>query len=270
MDIALRPDPQPQNKLRWIIAALSLVILVGGSAAAYKYKWFRLARTEVTGQSAPVRRSFGVEGGSQRKGFPDLMGSPVRGSAASLRGHPDDKRRLQSPDRLPWTASNFARARSCTRPLFEELNFRLEVGTSDPGTVSAESVRVLAWSGKQAADVMTAAPSDSSKNSLARIFANAAATPPSPLPSAKLAAPEHVIPKPENSKTKLRARSPRPLRRIPRPPPPHRAEHHRQRPKLFPSRGLAPSFSHRPPTPRRSRTPLRPRPPRFTRHRYPP
>ncbi len=209
VDIALRPDPQPQNKLRWIIAALSVVILLGGSAAAYKYKWFRLARAEVTGQSAP---GAGVLGLKVVRSGKDFQISWDRLSAA-----------VQQASEGTLTINDGALTRSVAldgaqlhegqilyTPLFEELNFRLEVGTSDPGTASAESVRVLAWSGKQSADVMPAAPSDPSKNSLARIFANAAATPPSPLPAAKLAASRPVIPKPESPKNASDAITPAP------------------------------------------------------------
>ncbi len=209
VDIALRLDPQPQYKLRWILAALFAVILLGGSAAAYKYKWFQLARAEVTGRSAPVAGALGLKVVRSGK---DFQISWDRFSAA-----------VQQASEGTLTINDGALTRSVAldgaqlregqilyTPLFEELNFRLEVGTSDPGTVSAESVRVLAWSGKQPAEVMTAAPSDPSKNSLAPIFAGAAATPPSPLPATKLAAPRPVIPKPESSKKASGAITPAP------------------------------------------------------------
>ena len=87
-------------------------------------------------------------------------------------------------------------------PLFEELTFRLEVGTPDQ-VVEAESVQVLAWSGKQPADTLTVPPPDSATdtNRLARSFTGAAAQPPqppAPIPPAKPAGPSP--PKPEISK----------------------------------------------------------------------
>jgi TonB family protein len=174
-DLVATPDPvevqeQPKkSKTPWIIAGLVFAILLAGSAAAYKLKWFRSAdQTDVVTRNAPAP-ALNLKVNRSGKDFEvswDRLSAAVQQSSGGMLTITDGA--LTRPVAL--NASQLREGRILYTPLFEELNFRLEVTTPDSGT-AAESVQVLAWSGKQPADVLTVAPPDPLANLPARVVA---------------------------------------------------------------------------------------------------
>ena len=203
-DLPVPPNPVRRN----IIAALLVVILLAGSAAAYKYKWYRPAgRADVAGPNAPTSGSLSLKVNRSGNDFEvswDRLSATVQQASGGT---------LTISDGALTRAVNLSgpqlrEGRILYTPLFEELTFRLEVATPDSGA-AAESVQVLAWSGKQTADTLTIAPRDPLTNSPARIVANDANLP-LRAPEAKLAAPLPVIPRPASSKKDAGAITPIP------------------------------------------------------------
>jgi TonB family protein len=181
-DLVQAPEPvdvleQPKkSKTSWIIAGIVFAILLAGSAAAYKLKWFRSAeQPEIDAKNAP-KPALNLKVNRSGKDFEvswDRLSAAVQQATGGMLTITDGA--LTRPVAL--NGSQLREGRILYTPLFEELNFRLEVMTQDSGT-AAESVQVLAWSGKQPADVLTAAP----PNPLASLPTRAVAVPPSPTP----------------------------------------------------------------------------------------
>jgi len=190
-DLVEAPDPvevqEPPKKSKnnpWIIGGVIAAVLLAGSAAAYKWKSSRSAEeTDVAAKSAP-KPALNLKVNRSGKDFEvswDRLSAAVQQAAGGMLTITDGA--LTRPVAL--NGSQLREGRILYTPLFEELSFRLEVMTPDSGT-AAESVQVLAWSGKQPADVLTA----TSSNPLASLPTRAVPVSPSPTPaSPKPAAP---------------------------------------------------------------------------------
>lgn len=206
-DLPAPPNPVRRN----IIAALIVVILLAGSAAAYKYKWYRTApRADVAGSNAPTSGSLSLKvnrsGNDFEVSWDRLSPTVQQASGGTLTISDGALTRAVS-----LSGPQLREGRILYTPLFEELTFRLEVANPDLGA-AAESVQVLAWSGKQNADTLTIAPPDPLTNSPARIVANDANLP-LRAPQAKLAAPLPVIPNPQSPKKDSGAIAPIPTQK---------------------------------------------------------
>jgi TonB family protein len=204
------PNPARRNTVRWIIAAVLFAILLGGSAAIYKYG--SETEAEVAGPNATgpgILKLKVVRSGKDFEISWDRLSAAVQqASGGTLTINDGALTRSVALDGLQLREGQILYT-----PLFEELTFRLEVGTPDQGA-AAESVQVLAWSGKQPADTLNVPPpgpatNTNSTNSLARNFAGAAAQPPAPIPPAKPAGPASA--KPESSKKDSGAIAPIPV-----------------------------------------------------------
>ena len=194
------------TKTRWIIAALLFAILLAGSAAAYKYHL--AGRSELAEGNLSGLEPLNLKVVRNGK---DFEVSWDRSSAA-----------VQRASNGMLTINDGALTRTVTlsgpqlregqilyTPLFEELTFRLEVGTPGQGA-AAESVQVLAWSGRQPADVVTvgknAAPADPLKNILPQAVASA------PPPVASAAVKSAPAAAPNNLKQPQSAKEPPPVK----------------------------------------------------------
>ncbi len=195
---------QPKNtKTLWIVAGLLFAILLVGSAAAYKLKWFRSAdQTDAASRNAPAPAALNLKVNRSGKDFEvswDRLSAAVQQATGGMLTITDGA--LTRPVAL--NGSQLREGRILYTPLFEELTFRLEVITPDSGT-AAESVQVLAWSGKQPADVLSVAPPDRLANLPARVVAVPAtplpASPKAPVPAAK-SAPAAAVKPPSGKQT---------------------------------------------------------------------
>jgi TonB family protein len=170
---------------RWMIAALLATILLGGSALAYKFKskWYRpLSRIEITGSSTPNSAAglLSLKVTRSDKDFEvswDRL-SPAVQQSSSGRLTINDGALTRTVD---LSGSQLREGHILYTPLFEELTFRLEVASPDLGA-SAESVQVLAWSGKQPADLTAVLPPQPAADI-------PTAKPPARVPAAKTPAP---------------------------------------------------------------------------------
>ena len=174
-----------RNRSRWIVAAVLLVILLGGSAAAYKFKskWYRpISRMEAIASSMSTPVSTGILSLKVTRSEKDFEVSWDRLSPAVQQS---SSGRLTISDgaltrTVELSGSQLREGHILYTPLFDELTFRLEVATPDQDA-SAESVQVLAWSGKQPADLTALAPPQPSVSN--------AAKPPARIPVAQPSAP---------------------------------------------------------------------------------
>ena len=190
------------------------------------------------------------------------MGSPFGSRAASLWRHADDKR---------WSAHQICctqRGATPRGPDFVHASLRrIDLQARSGGARSrgaAESVQVLAWSGKQPADTLTVPPPGPTTNTTAR---TSPTMPPTALRGCRDTPPDRLTragenrePQSASSKERFGRNHPHPPR-SPHPLPRRTAESNRQPPKLLQSRGQSRSFSHRLQTLCRSRTSRRQRPP---------
>jgi TonB family protein len=183
--------PEPSRRSwrsgsRWIIAALLFVILLGGSAAAYKFRsnWYRsISRIEITGSSTPAGAGvLSLKVARSEKDFEvswDRL-SPAIQQSSSGRLTISDGALTRT---VELSGSQLREGHILYTPLFEELTFRLEVSTPDQGA-SAESVQVLAWSGKQPGDLPAVAVPQPAANGSSTNPGNFAAASNAPKPSA--------------------------------------------------------------------------------------
>ncbi len=194
-DFAEQSSRSWRSGSRWIVAALLLVILLGGSAAAYKFrsKWYRpIGRIAMTGPNTSSLGPLSLKVARSEKDFDvswDRLSAAVRQSSSG---------RLTISDgaltrTVELTGSQLREGHILYTPLFEELTFRLEVATPDQGA-SAESVQVLAWSGKQPPDLTAVAPPQPPASSSAPhpgniVAGGNVAKPPAGAPAAKPPAP---------------------------------------------------------------------------------
>lgn len=174
--------PQAPRKLntRWMVTAGIVAVLLAGSAAAYKFRWIRFAGQE--------------EGSEKNAGQPSALSLKVNRSGKDFEVSWDRlSPAVQQSSSATLTISDGAITRTVAlggpqlregrilyTPLFEELNFRLEVTTPSQGT-AAESVQVLAWSGKQPAELLSAASPDPLAGSPAPNVPTRSPLPPTPL-----------------------------------------------------------------------------------------
>ena len=182
-DVPALPNAVRLNKTHWIIAVVLFAILLGGSVAFYK--GFRPeVWAGVVGRSAPGGGSLSLKVNRSGKDFElswDRL-SAVLQQASSGTLTISDGALTRS---VALSGAQLREGRILYTPLFEELTFRLEVASPDLG-VTAESVQVLAWSGKQTADTLTIAPPDPLTNTPARIVADDISGPSSRLPATTL------------------------------------------------------------------------------------
>ena len=149
--------PSQPQKNRWIIAALIAVILLAGSSAAYKYKWYRPSgRADAAAPNGTASGSLSLKVNRSGKDFEiswDRLSAAVQHSSGGTLTIKDGALTRS----VALDGPQLREGQILYTPLFEELTFRLEVGTPDQGA-AAESVQVLAWSGKQPADTITVPP----------------------------------------------------------------------------------------------------------------
>ncbi|MGH7973478.1 MAG: TonB family protein [Limisphaerales bacterium] len=202
--VELRPIQTQPNKSRWIIAAGLSVILLGASAAAYN--WYHQAgRAEVAGPNAAASTALSLKVARSGKDFEiswDRLSAAVQQASGGTLTINDGALTRS----VALNGAQLREGQILYTPLFEELTFRLEVGA--PGQATAESVQVLAWSGKQPGETLTVPPPSPATNtnsidSLPRAFGGAAALPPASISPAKPGGPP-----PGNSKKDLGAIAP--------------------------------------------------------------
>jgi TonB family protein len=200
VDLPSSPNPIRLNKTQWIIAAVLSAILLGGSAALYK--GFR-PEGGGAGWNASGNGSLSLKVNRSGRDFElswDRLSAVLKQASGGTLTISDGALTRS----VALSAAQLREGRILYTPLFEELTFRLEVANPNLGA-TAESVQVLAWSGKEAADTLTIAPPDPLTNSPARIVAGDTPGPASRLPETKLPGPLPVSPrlesvKPENSR----------------------------------------------------------------------
>jgi TonB family protein len=154
-----------RHRTGWIVASLLFAILLAGSAtAAYKYKWIRLAaRPALTGQNSSVLGSLSLKVNRSGNDFEvswDRLSPAVQQSTNGMLTISDGALTRN----VALSGPQLREGRILYTPLFEELTFRLEVATPDQGA-AAESVQVLAWSGKQPSDLPASVPPIAADNS---------------------------------------------------------------------------------------------------------
>jgi hypothetical protein len=185
----VQPNLAPRKKIRWIIPAALLVFVLGASAVAYK--WYRPAeRVEAPQRNVASSGSMSLKVNRDGNDFEvswDRLSAAVQQSTSGVLTIRDGALTRA----FALSGAQLREGRTLYTPLFEELNFRLEVATPDIGT-AAESVQVLAWSGKQSPNVPAVAPPDPSTNSAARAVASATENISSSAPATKLASPPAV------------------------------------------------------------------------------
>jgi len=216
-DLVQAPEPQDIQEepkkinARWIVGGLLFAILLAGSAAAYKYRSFRPSgQAEVAGRTAPATPALNLKVNRSGKDFEvswDRLSAAVQQSASGMLTINDGALTRA----VALSGPQLREGRILYTPLFEELTFRLEVATPDQGT-AAESVQVLAWSGKQPADLLTVDPLTSSP---ARVVVNnpagnSASVPPPVSPIAVSPAPKYAPP--DNLKQPPSAKKPLPAK----------------------------------------------------------
>ena len=191
------------NRRRWTIAALIVAILAVGSAAyKFKSKWYRPisgieAIASSGSSSSPVATGIlSLKVTRSEKDFEvswDRL-SPAVQQSSSGKLTINDGALTRT---VELSGSQLREGHILYTPLFDELTFRLEVTTPDQGA-SAESVQVLAWSGKQPPDLMALASSQPPVSKAARPPARIppvqpsappVALRPTPVPSPKTALP---------------------------------------------------------------------------------
>jgi TonB family protein len=207
----IQEEPK-KTKTVWIVASLLIAILLAGSAAAYKFKSNRPSgQAEVAGRNAPATPALNLKVNRSGKDFEvswDRLSTAVQQSASGMLTINDGALTRA----VTLSGPQLREGRILYTPLFEELTFRLEVATPDQGT-AAESVQVLAWSGKQPADLLTVAPPDPLTNSPARVIANGSASTPLPVSPIAVTTTSKFAPAPNILKQPPSAKQPQPAAR---------------------------------------------------------
>ena len=172
--------PGPENKRRMIIGAAALLAVVLAGAAAYN-KWYSPLDRAGAARNATGAGSLNLKVNRSGKDFEiswNLLSPSIQQASGGNLTIQDGA--LTRPVAL--TGPQLREGRILYTPLFDELNFRLEVTSPNLDPV-AESVQVLAWSGKQQAETLVVAPAQPATNSPARIVtADSARTLPPVLP----------------------------------------------------------------------------------------
>ena len=195
--VPARLSPVQKNHTRWIVAALVFGIFLAGSAGTYTYERYRqLERTEGTERKEQETGALRLRVVRNGKDFEVAWDR----SSAALQKASGGVLTINDGGLTRSVALDPAQLREgqiLYTPLFEEITFRLEVKTPDQGA-TAESVQVLAWSGKQAADTMIVPSPGSAADTKTPAHAPPAADPksPSPVPAAKLVPPSLAKPAP--------------------------------------------------------------------------
>ena len=171
--------PGPQNKQRMIIGAAALLAVALAGAAAYN-KWYSPADRAGAARTGATAGALNLKVNRSGKDFEiswNLLSPSIQQAAGGNLTIQDGA--LTRPVAL--TGPQLREGRILYTPLFDELNFRLEVTAPNLDPV-AESVQVLAWSGKQQAETLVVAPATPATNSPARIVTadSAKALPPVP------------------------------------------------------------------------------------------
>ena len=147
----------PANQTRWIVGAVFFVVLLAGSGATYRYMAGSPAATE---QNEPRSGPLSLRAVRRGKDFElswDRLSAAVRGTSGGTLTIQDGMLTRS----VPLSGAQLREGHILYAPLFDELTFRLEIGTPDKGGI-AESVQALVWSRRQPADSATVAPSGSS------------------------------------------------------------------------------------------------------------
>ncbi|MEO8097236.1 MAG: hypothetical protein ABI811_06000 [Acidobacteriota bacterium] len=154
------PAPPPAMKVRrfpgpfrgqWMAAVLFGVVIASWAG----YKWFApgAGQEKTASFSSQVMQLKASRSGSDFELSWDRFAKPIMRAAQATLTIADGALTRS----VPLTPKQLQEGKILYTPLFDEVTFRLEVATEER-TTEAEMVKVLAWSGKQAAEPPQGAP----------------------------------------------------------------------------------------------------------------